>query len=395
MADLHDLRWRRDDVPRLSADELDAELGHVVARGRRQKARRRTALAGSLAAASVLVVAVAAVAVRGPDERDDIRAADAPVITTTTSAPANVTPELPSTTVPEVPRPSRAVVVRERRTPDIEMEMALIDGRTGKDIRTLYRSSFGLHYPMLSPDGKYVYFVEESCGGSPVVRLPLDGPAGQQPETVTEGTAHQLAISPDGRLLAYVAAAGCDHSQGDTTLSVRVRNLVTGAEHVLAERQVDASYLGELSWSADGTRLAVAVQHFEAGAYRDGHIVLLDAVGLQDIEKAPRVASPRRGFAFASPTFLPDGNLFVIERPLARPGKDAAMMLVVDLTGRTVRTVATGDPTRFYVTTDADASGKHLLYISRPPENEPGELRVSSNGARTVVLVSGVWEADW
>lgn len=407
MADFDELRWRPEDSPRLAPDELEAELGRVVARGRRQKGRRRAVVGGSLAMTSILLVA-AAVTVQGPDEHG-VRAVDRPDESTTTSSTVAADSTSTSTAVstpanvPEIPRPPLAVVVRDAGTRDEPRdELAVLDSRTGKVLRTIYRSSADVQTPQLSPDRKHVYFIEETCGTSPVVRVRVDGPPDQEPETVTQMTGQDPSISADGRFLAYFGVRGCDdEADGGPQFSVRVRNLADGGERVVATG-VDGYIMEDPSWSPDGKSLAVSLQRWEQTTATtprrlEAFVAVLDVSRQQDAQAAPRVTSPRQGFGFVSPTYLPEGRLFVIETPLGdRSGTDAPMMLVVDArSGRTVQMVATGDPKRIYQRTEVDATGSHLMYISRPAGHEAGQLRVSSLGARTTVLATGVWEADW
>ena len=403
MSDRDRLQWGPGDEPRVSHEELEAELGSVVARGQRRRARRTVALGGVLA---VLFLQLATVVLGDPRGRPSgVTAADDPTTTTVVTTPETaVVPDITSPpSVPQHPRPPFVVVARAataRANPDGEdfnTEIAVLNGTSGKAIRTIHRTVFNISELSLSRDGTYVYFVEWDCGTSSVMRVRVDGPADQKPETITEEESNHPSVSPDGRLLAYSALGFCD---GDPVWELRVRNLATGQEHAVATEPEGWS-MSSPTWSEDGTRVAVALQRGTYDETKNVHrleeafVAMLDPTRKQDPLKAPRIGSPRPGFGFESPAYLPDGSLFVVESELGeRDGTVAASMLVVDAgSGRTLRRVATGDPTRSYGNTASDASGNHLLYLSS--KGDTSELRVSDNGGRTVVLATNVTAADW
>lgn len=387
-----------DDVG-ISPDELEAELGAVVTRGRRLRARRRAAMAGSLAMATVVALVGTALALRGPDEQSDVRAVDQPGQATstssTTSAPSTSVPATTvvttTTTVPLTPPPPFAVIVREVRE-DAVSEVVLVDGKTGEDIRTIYTTGGGIRAVSLSPDRAFVYFVEQFCGSEPVKRVRVDGPPTQTPEVVTDAPSADPEVSPDGRSLAYIGYGECADDSEQRGPSLRVRNLATRMEQGVARPQGDW-VLGSPTWSPDGRSLAVSMSRGDAEAF----VAILDPSKQNDPLAVRRVSSPRAGFGYSSPAWLPDGTLFVIEVPLgANVGKAGARMVRVDGgTGAVLATVATGDAKRRYTGADADVTGRHLLYLSAPDAESPAELRVSSNGGRTTVLATGVTAADW
>jgi dipeptidyl aminopeptidase/acylaminoacyl peptidase len=375
MSEREFLRWRPDDDSGVSSHELEAELGSVLARGRQRRARRRGVVGGSLA---LVLVAGTAVAVTRPDDRpSNVRAAD-DVSTTTTLDPGTTTSTAPavtptSSTLPQHPRPpllvvARSVPDRDGEEESVNSELVLIDPNTGKDLRVLRRTVFFITEVHLSADGKHVYFVEGDCGNA-VMRVRVDGPPDQEPDhLVVDSESDHPSLSRDGRFLAYKGEGGCD----EPALVLRVRDLRTNQEHVVASEKGDYR-IGESTWSHDGTRLAVEVTRQADGAWRESFIAVLDPTTRQDVLAAPRLASPRAGFAFHSPTYLPDGSLFVVESPLGdKVGTEAPLMLVVDGSGRTVRQVALGDPKRAYRATDADATGNHLLYVSSDEKTSTG-----------------------
>jgi len=401
MSDFEQMGWRPDDDPRLSHDELDAELSHVVSRGRRHRARRRAAIGSTLAVASIVTVVAAAVSLQSPDDAR-IDMAHTPTTTTvedTTTSSSWVPPITGVTTSvpPGMPPPSRVVVVRPSGTAEAwQEEIAVLDAKTKKLQRTIYRTEGDIHGVTLSSNEQYVYFVEENCGNGPVQRVRVDGPADQKPEVITRLPSGDPAVTRDGRNVAYIGMQGCDPPEVATIeWSVRVHDFADNSDRRIAG-EAKGYLLSEPSWSPDGATVAVSVQRTDGPTLLEAFVVLLDATKDQDILTAPRLKS-RTGFGYTSPTFLLDGSLFVIEKPLGnQSGTAASRMVVVDRhSGDVVRLVATGDPKKAYHRTDADRTGQHLLYISSNDHNDPGELRVSSNGGRTTVLVEGVTEGNW
>jgi Tol biopolymer transport system component len=389
MDDRDRLRWGPDDDARISHAELESELGAVVARGRHRRARRTAVVGSTLAVAAVLA---AAVALRGPGDSSGLRAADDPSTTVTSSTLLPTTSTSPSTTVAPAPRPTFVVVSRNgdfEAAPDGQTfhgRIDVLDGSSGKLLRTVHRSVFNIGGVSLSPDGKHVYFVHSDCGTSSVLQVRVDGPSDQTPEAMSESESDYPTVSADGRRLAYLGLGACDENPA---WELRVKDLATGKEEAVATQPRGHS-LTSPTWSPDGARLAVTVH-----AVDDSFVAVLDPTRHQNVLAAPRVTSPRQGFRFHSPTYLPDGSLFVVESEQGEPhGSTESLMLVVDpRTGETIRRVATGDPKRSYKSTASDATGRHLLYVSVGETSS--ELRVSSNGARTVVLATDVTAADW
>lgn len=398
------LRWRPDDEPRVPSDELEVELDRVVARGLRRKARRTTAIGGTLA---LLLVMGIAVAVSGPDgEPSGVTAADNGSTTTST---VDTDAPITTTTVPQHPRPPFVVVARdveyeEGTTRVAGSEIALLDPDSGKTIRTIYRTGGGIYFLALSNDRRYVYFAQSTCGAEPIDRIRVDGPAEQTPERINDISSEYPTPSPDGNLVAYVGYGDCDGESGPAN-AVRVRNLATRQETTVAIEPVGYS-LSWPTWSPDGTKLAVVVKHTiehpstspeEPPKYEkvESFVALLDPHTTQDPLTAPRLLSLRTGFGFDFPTHLPDGSLFLVEVPLGdKVGTAAPLMLVIDgRSGSTRRQVALGDPKRSYSHTASDVTGSHLLYVSA--SGDSSELRVSSNGGKTTVLARNVTAADW
>jgi len=90
-----------------------------------------------------------------------------------------------------------------------------IDGHGGTKTRTIWRMDAGGgnlkqlsdgqndEYAVCSPDGRWVYFVDQHNGGR-LTRVPLDG---GKTERLSELPTYVVDISPDGRLAAFTTFA--------------------------------------------------------------------------------------------------------------------------------------------------------------------------------------------
>lgn len=211
------------------------------------------------------------------------------------------------------------------------------DGSVGRQLWELAKPPIGI--PVTAPDRRTVFVDSADYGptgdpcGQSIVRItrPVAGP-----EVLTAG--RTPAIDRAGRRLAFVACDGLVH----------VRDLVTGAEHVVAAPEVGELPLVVhlLAWSPDGRQLAVQVR------YEDGdEVVVLDA-GAASLQEARKVVDgtalvlagwAREGVAVGTEdgevvAFAPDGGrraLFTGARLRARtvrldPAGDAVALVDAD-----------------------------------------------------------------
>lgn len=329
-----------------------------------------------------------------------------PIVAATNSDSATPTPSpLAETTTPTPSaRPSMLVAASEKG------RLVVIDTTTGKTTRVLgdysqegVEQCFGLRDRVsLSPDGKVVYFeVEAPFGrgsdGQPSCRTMIHGRStdgsGDIDGTIAEGMAPE--ISPDGLRLAYFRPAGPEDVNNVGFMVIR--DLATGNELIFDN--VDC-YCGAplSSWAPDNRHFAYQEMSCGCGGREFLDLMVLDTQN----PEAPRVpvkvpSSIAEKAAWGAASYLPDGNLFVLEVPDSEYDQTngfvrttAPRMLIVDpTTGKVVKVVATGFADRRYTSTDADRTGDHLLYVS------DGNLMVSDHGARPVKLATGLLGADW
>lgn len=130
--------------------------------------------------------------------------------------------------------------------------LTVYSAATGKALRRLTHDDRD-GQPSLSADGRRVYFAHAGPSGgcsTELWRVPLAGGPAREVSSAGE-PGDQIAVSADGRRLAYVAAPGgpCDPRAGATT--VVVVNLKNGRRHTISGEVTG------LAWSPDDSTLAV------------------------------------------------------------------------------------------------------------------------------------------
>jgi WD40-like Beta Propeller Repeat len=257
----------------------------------------------------------------------------------------------------------------------------------------------------VSVSGSTVYFTEGAGCNAEVESVTTSG------GDLTAIAAGQLpAISPDGTKLAFttepVMSETCvpDPAQASVAAKYKIviRTLSSGAQQDLTlPAQVRRSQLlppvSHLSWSADGTKLAVSTS---AVADNEGWTLYIVDLGV-----AKYYVGPGAGVTYVpvtgAPTaersyiregiFLPDGDLFISRAccggvPIRNTSR---LMWEVSPDGALVHQVAIGYPTLDHVSLSADSTGQWLLYVGG------NDLYVSQNGNRPTELTGGLVAAAW
>ncbi len=144
---------------------------------------------------------------------------------------------------------------------------------------------------VLSPDGRWVYAINDASGRSEIWRYPTDGSAGAR-QLTRDGQAHRwrLYLSPDGKRLAHTDKSGALH----------VLDLGSGRNTTIDRSRFggDDGY-AQVVWSDDGKALAFVRPDSRAGR-EQVHLHLID--GGRNL-----VLSSDRYESFA-PAFSPDGR---------------------------------------------------------------------------------------
>jgi hypothetical protein len=133
-------------------------------------------------------------------------------------------------------------------------QIEVISARTGRLIRML-ATNVGLYQGLptiaVSRDG-IVYFDTARNRRQWVMSVPITG---GRPTTVSAG--YSPAISPDGRLLAYVAWTDCVLPCVSSPEAIVVRDLITGQQHSWSFTSILPA-ITSMSWAPDNRHLAFA-----------------------------------------------------------------------------------------------------------------------------------------
>jgi hypothetical protein len=287
--------------------------------------------------------------------------------------------------------------------------LVVLNPATGATTRTLVAAGVGSTGIAVSPSGKTVYFDR----GCEIYSVPA---AGGSPVAITAGV--DPAISRDGTTLALVRGPYKACVQGtaspESDFSVVVRDLATGSQRSYPappDVPADLPYpIERVSWSPGGGELAVSIGQVQENE-GEGLVLINPATSryyipasYNQVALAPGQVKVTAGpYAsdsyYASAAFLPDGNLFVVRNccagePPAHPLSTA--FWIITPSGHEVKRVAPGSPQRIDSSLGADPSGRWLMYLSSPDDdNGPGKLFISHNGTAGVLLTSDLYAAAW
>ena len=279
--------------------------------------------------------------------------------------------------------------------------LVLLSPATGTPVRTLVHAGVVGEEISVAPDGRLIYFSRRHGCVDDVYSVAASG---GQPVLITSGSLP--AVSPDGTSLAVarqpVLSDHCPAPSGDPSMqySLVIRTLGTGVEHVYPMLPAGQSSglpapISHLSWSADGSRLAVSIAAIQDN--EGWQIVLLDTATAQDYlagtgDTAVPVTGPmaRRSY-WREGVFMPDGELFVSRACCAGvPVRNVSrLMWEVSTSGALRHLVAIGFPALEHTSLAVNRSGKWLLYLAGTA------LYVSYRGARPRQLGGGLIAAAW
>jgi hypothetical protein len=364
-------------------------------RGRQHYAR--------LAAGTLALVVLAAGGVAVGVGRLDRTGPEPPVatrpgpVTTPPAPPTTAGPDPTATTVapggakPPAAMPATFVAAAHAPGRSGAMRLAVVSRATGKVVRYLEPAS---HQSIpsdlvVSADRTTVWFAYGGCVSERgVFRVAVRG--GAITKVVADG-AEELAVSHDGRKLAYISSGcGARGPHGD----VVVRDLASGAERRWPTSS--GGPVGQLSlqqplaWSPDGRYLAVVV----GDADQRQQVRLVDTTRAGSLAGAPLVRVPDRGCWFTNAAYQPgSGRLAVVEEchlPATGGGQvpSRSRLLFFDpssrrLLARSLVLSVAGRPEVFGMS--FDPSGRYLLYWAGQivgGDSEPHPLTLVSDGRR-------------
>ncbi len=333
---------------------------------------RKAALVGSLAAGSVVVVALAVSVFNQEPETRIVTGSNPPLPVAVPGVPV----------LPGKAAPDTVVAVRSIG------EVALLDSGDGATVRVLAtHAPEALGSLALTPDRRHAYYaVGSPCGSSALYRVALDGRT--PPEPVGPGISP--AVSPDGHTLAYARPT----PPGGCANTVVVRDLATGGERSWgypddpdhqSALYVDGS-ISRLAWAPDSRRLAYTL------SYEGDTVAVLDTVTHSDLAQTTEVVVPGGGGDSRHPVWQAStGRLAVVNSVFACCYDDdyagPPRTLAIDLPSRKVENLlAPGKQPQWL---DFDLTGHHLLYV------EDGRLYRRTDTGRAKLVGAGITAADW
>jgi hypothetical protein len=281
--------------------------------------------------------------------------------------------------------------------------VVLLDPASGRVTRTLVASGAVGDELSVSPDGRTVYY---EAGTGCQHQIWRGATAGGAPAEVTSAGSVP-AVSPDGTRLAYarqdfVNDQGTCAPSSDITADyqVLVLDLTTRQTHRYPmPPQLSQTGLpmpvGHLSWSADGSQLAVSITSVQDNEGWNLHLMnpATDTAYMSDsnANDVPLPGAAPNSY-YREAVYLPNGKLFAVRQCCAGwpPKTTSVDLLEIDpASGQVARTVAVGLTDRDHTSLDASADGHWLLYLSGK------DLEVALDGGKPSVLASGFLAAAW
>lgn len=251
--------------------------------------------------------------------------------------------------------------------------LELRDATSGEVVRELGVGSEALPVPAVSDDGTQLYTTvwQTSCWQEVVKVDPHEGTS----TVVANG--YEVAVSPDGRHLAWLEDDDCRYSHPDLV----VHDLETGSTQVYPTPGWTGGWwaqLDDLAFSPDASRIAFVRREgrISGGSYEPpdrSHPAELQVLDLTEATTAAAVPLlPETAEDYHTPVWTGADTLLVAAEPA--PGSDArgttARIIEVQTTGGPPTTILERDAGITLI--DLDATGQHLLWIETIPK-DPGE----------------------
>ena len=174
--------------------------------------------------------------------------------------------------------------------------------RTGSDVRILSPQEFAVHGVSFSPDGDYLYYLNQDPV-SPNYQALFQVPSlGGTPRKIFFDVDTAACFSPDGSRLCF--RRGKPDVKSDTLV---IGDLQTGKDRELVRVAIPKSFSSAPSWSPDGKQVAVALQTPEGG--------LQCSISVIDVESGRETTiqpKPISFFFMGSIAWLPGGDALIV-----------------------------------------------------------------------------------
>lgn len=254
---------------------------------------------------------------------------------------------------------------------------------TGSPIQTLPASRKGYRSLAFLPDGRYLFFREETASGA-IYQTPV---IGGTPRKIVDNVWSDFSISPDGRQLAFV--------RRDAELTgylLMLSNIDGSGDRQLGKRPAPMDYRGGApAWSPDGSKIIIA-----SGRQRQffPRLLLIDVSTGEETElKIPRWRSVFRVL------WMPDGRrLIITAREASEPYSQMWMLALPD---GEIRRLTNDLEGYFWLSLSADGRAlvtrqqrivSHLWLL---PEGDIGRAEQLTFGERTLDGYAGLaWAPD-
>jgi Tol biopolymer transport system component/DNA-binding winged helix-turn-helix (wHTH) protein len=176
-----------------------------------------------------------------------------------------------------------------------EQMISLRQLKTAAEIRLVPTMQAEFSSLQFSHDGEYLYFTQSKHPeGAALYRVPsLGGPS----RLILDNVTGSVAISPDESRFAYLAGG-----PGKGTSLVVTGPSFAGKQTILSRNEPDF-LRGELSWSPDGSRLAVPIGSYDDRSWRTGRVLIAPLN-----QTTPAILAPLKWAHVASATWLPNGR---------------------------------------------------------------------------------------
>jgi hypothetical protein len=274
---------------------------------------------------------------------------------------------------------------------DADGRAVVLDGQTGEVLRVLLEG-INVDDPAdnaiaVEPDRSEAYVVRPGAAGAQDAQIVRVDMSGGEPQDVTQGNAP--AISRDGNQLAYVRFVDTGGPTPEPT--IRIRNLVTGAERAIVPGTQDFYGIWELAWTDDASHLAFTAGEIGTGVY----VVERSAATL---DEANRLGPDNRDASWNDVDDLGGNRLAVIEQCCEQPNPDPQTWRVISIdatTGEVTGEEVFGSGRTEATLVDAREDADDLIAVRQGGPDGGALLRWNGPGSSVRTLTDGIIVAAW